>query len=88
MEQLHGGEKTQHILVYFHLPPQPNKHTYKVYLSWKKIQMKRTEAAGGERAEQLQQADPKCCQILHNLLNWEATFTWSLKNIDFMLWGP
>lgn len=29
--------------------------------------MKRTEAAGGERAEQLEQAATKCCQILYTV---------------------
>lgn len=29
--------------------------------------MKRTEAAGGERAEQLEEANTKCCQILYTI---------------------
>lgn len=52
----------KHILVCFDLPPQPNKIT---------SEEKRTEATGGERAEQWD-----CTQ---NLLNWEANCGFKFK---------
>lgn len=62
------------------------KHIWGLF-ELKKLKIKRIEATGGERAEKLEQADTKCCQILYNPLNWEATLALNLKNTDFMLRG-
>lgn len=61
VQQLHGGEKT--ILVYFHFPAQANEAPSELEM----MKMKRAEAAGGERAEQLQEAETKCCRVLDTM---------------------